>query len=272
MCILGLMFCPWGMALHAKDDASQSTAVSSAESKPSVLKSAVSGPASSVMVPAALRCELLENPLGIESTKPGLSWNLDAEGASVRGLRQRAYQILVASSAALLAEGKADLWDSGKVEGDRSIHIGYAGKPLRSQMECHWKVRVWTDSTVSGAGQASVSPWSAAARWTMGLLEAADIRGKWISSPGEELVEPAPMFRTTFAVSGKVTRAKLFISGLGYHEASLNGSKIGDHVLDPKFTRYDRRVLYVTHDVTGLLKPGRNAWAWCWEMDGITIM
>ena len=34
--------------------------------------------------------------------------------------------------------------------------------------------------------------------------------------------------------------------------------KVGDHVLDPKFTRYDRRVLYVTYDVTAQVREGVN--------------
>ena len=54
-------------------------------------------------------------------------------------------------------------------------------------------------------------------------------------------------------------RATAYVCGLGYHELSINGSKVGDDVLDPGFTDYTKRVLYVTHDVTNLLKPGRSA-------------
>lgn len=70
---------------------------------------------------------------------------------------------------------------------------------------------------------------------------------------------PSPLLRTTFALSKPVRSATLYASGLGYHELRLNGAKVGDHVLDPAFTRYDRRVLYVTHDVTRQLRRGANA-------------
>ena len=70
---------------------------------------------------------------------------------------------------------------------------------------------------------------------------------------------PAPYLRRTFEIGGVVKRATAYICGLGYYEMSLNGRKVGDHVLDPGWTRYDRRSLYVAHDVTPYLKTGANA-------------
>ena len=69
----------------------------------------------------------------------------------------------------------------------------------------------------------------------------------------------APLLRTTFGVDRNVRQARLYISGLAYYEASINGKRVGDSVLDPAFTMYDHRVNYATHDVTGLLVQGRNA-------------
>jgi alpha-L-rhamnosidase len=92
-----------------------------------------------------LRCEYLNNPLGIDVLKPRLSWVSEAgsQESEVRGQRQTAYQVLVASTPELLAKDKGDLWDSGKVEGDQSIQVEYVGKPLTSGMRCFWKVRGW---------------------------------------------------------------------------------------------------------------------------------
>lgn len=70
---------------------------------------------------------------------------------------------------------------------------------------------------------------------------------------------PAPHLRKMFSARPGIRRATLFVAGVGYHEVYLNGQRVGDHVLDPAWTRYDRRVLYVTHDVTGLLRAGANA-------------
>ncbi len=119
-----------------------------------------------------LGCECFINPLGIDTPKPRLSWVIES---GKRGELQTAYEVLVASTPELLAKDKGDLWDSGRVVSDQSIQIEYAGQPLESRMECHWKVRVWDK-----AGKAS--DWAKPARWTMGLLQAEDWSAKWITA------------------------------------------------------------------------------------------
>src|SRR5574341_1513120 len=94
--------------------------------------------------PAKLRCEYRENPLGIDVVKPRLSWIMeDGRKPEVRGQKQTAYQVLVASTPERLAEDKGDLWDSGTVASDQSVLVEYLGRPLESRLQCHWKVRVW---------------------------------------------------------------------------------------------------------------------------------
>ena len=94
-----------------------------------------------------LRCEYMSDPLGIDVTEPRLSWTLTS---NKRGDVQTAYRILVASSADLLKRGTGDVWDSGKVESDRSVQVEYEGKPLQSGKSYYWKVLVW-----DAAGRAS---------------------------------------------------------------------------------------------------------------------
>jgi alpha-L-rhamnosidase len=125
---------------------------------------------SSPQQPADLRCEFLRDPLGIDVLQPRLSWVMTSRS---RGERQTAYQIMVASTEALLKAGNADLWNSHKIETDQSIHVRYAGKALQSHMQCFWKVRIWNkDGKASG--------WGKTAKWTMGLLHPADWRAQWI--------------------------------------------------------------------------------------------
>mgnify|MGYP000918786176 CR=1 FL=1 len=199
-----------------------------------------------------LRCEYLSNPLGVDTAQPRLSWKLESRW---RGQRQTAYQILVAGSEKMLKDDRADLWDSGKVASDQSIHVVYAGQPLASRTRCYWKVRVWD-------ADGKTSPFSEVGTWDMGLLTPQDWKAQWISAPGKDEdkgPQPAPLFRKSFLLSETPVSARVYICGLGYHELRLNGQKVGDHVLDPAFTRYDRRALYVVHDVTSQLKKGQNA-------------
>ena len=381
-----------------------------------------------------LQCEYLTNPVGIDTVQPRLSWQMVD---SRTGARQTAYQVLVASSEAALKSDEGNLWDSGRVESDRSVHVSYAGKPLQSHQPCHWKVRIWD---LDGKPTA----WSKPAVWSMGILSHLEWHANWLrftkpyertiepGSPAEELklsdaswiwtdegnaavdvpqgkrffrrtielpselrprwaylviaaddkfrlwlngakvsenapeeyawrrayevelteklkpgrnvlavdadnekpspaglaiklvVEltdgkrmswitdetwkvtvkpapgkpffaddlddrqwaaaavtgkvgmppwgvpqtganlgwsqkaPSPMFRKAFCVNKPVRRATAYLCGLGYHELRLNGNKVGDHVLDPAFTRYDRRSLYVAHDVTRQIEQGDN--------------
>jgi len=204
-----------------------------------------------------LQCEYRVNPLGIDSLQPRLSWLLES---AERGQRQTAYQVLVASSPALLSDEKADLWDSSKVASGQSVHIVYGGKPLRAGQRAHWKVRAWDRND-------SPSAYSAPAWWEMGLLTPSDWHAAWITRRRPEPVseqklfedDPAPLFRKEFQIGKQITRARVYVSGLGYYELRLNGQRVGDHVLDPGWTAYKKRVLYSTYDVTDQLTQGRNS-------------
>jgi alpha-L-rhamnosidase len=109
---------------------------------------------------ARLRCEALVDPLGIDTSRPRLSWVMDTadEAPVVRGQRQTAYRILVASAPGVLAGERGDLWDSGRVNSDQSTYVEYAGRPLVSGESCFWKVRTWDrDGRISRTGRRSGS-------------------------------------------------------------------------------------------------------------------
>lgn len=216
-----------------------------------------------------LRCEYLENPVAIENRTPRLSWQLRSAGEAKA---QSAYRVLVATSPSLLIEGKADFWDSGKVISSQSNQVEYKGKPLDSRQTLYWKVMVWDEKE-------KASSWSDAGKWTMGLLEPSDWKAQWIGRqedvyPDSTLTYPAPYFRKEFRVMKPVKQAKAYICGLGFYEMYLNGEKVGDQVLAPAVTNFDRRslkkmlyffddqstqrVLYNTFDVTTLLQKAEN--------------
>ena len=205
------------------------------------------------MTVTELKCNYLKNPLGVETPNPRLSWVLKSDE---RGQRQTAYRILVASSRQTLDRDVGDLWDSGKVESDQSVHVLYRGKKLNSRQGCYWKVKVWDRDGKECA-------WSQPSYWEMGLLNEDDWKAQWISSArivvGPSNPPPAPMLRRTFSVKKTVASARAYVCGLGYYELYVNGRKVGDGVLAPAFTTYDKTVLYQTHDITDFLVTGKNA-------------
>jgi alpha-L-rhamnosidase len=196
--------------------------------------------------PLELKCEYAVSPLGVDVPQPRFSWVLES---SQRGQTQSAYQILVASSEEKLQADVGDKWDSGKVASDRSVNLDYEGSALTSGETCRWKVRVWDKDD-------RVSAYSVPATFEMGLLNEGDWEGEWI---GGDVSVSAPLLRKEFEMPGKVVRARVYISGLGWYELYLNGEKVDDHVLDPATTDYAKRVLYATYDVTDLLGEGMNA-------------
>ncbi len=204
--------------------------------------------------PTNLRCEDLVDPLGIDARTPRLSWRYEAPRGASRGWHQTAYQVLVASRPERLAADRGDLWDSGRVASDAMRAIVYQGRALTSRTAAWWKVRTWGERPAPG-------PWSPVGRWTMGLLDPGDWVARWIGAPnaGGTGPLPCPMFRTEFDVPAGLTGAMLHLSGLGFHEVTIDGRRVGDHRLDPALTNYHRRVCYVTHEVGSLLQPGRNA-------------
>ena len=229
----------------------------------SVLAGCPSQPAAAVpanppnaLTPADLRCNGLANPLGVDSPTPTLAWRLHNDQPAARGLKQTAYQILVASSSAVLAQDKGDLWDSGKISSDQTFDVAYVGKALTTLEGVFWKVRVWDQDQ-------KLSAWSPPARWTMGLLAAADWHAQWIGrddpAPTENLATPARWLRKEFSADKPLRRALVSFAGIGTSELYVNGAKAGNAVLSPALSDYDQRVYYVTYDVTAQLKTGANA-------------
>lgn len=193
-----------------------------------------------------LRCEYLENPLGIDMQNPRFSWNIITEG---RNFLQSAYRILVSDNSKELVKGTGNIWDSGKILSGETGNIDYEGIPLKSGTTYNWSVCVWNE----GGDQVI---WSEPAFFHTGLLNESDLEAQWIAA-GDTLSE-APLLRKEFMVEKRIRQAYVYVTGGGYFEFYLNGEKTGDHVMDPSMTDYRKRILYVTYDVTKNLKNGMN--------------
>ena len=191
--------------------------------------------------PTYLRCEYAINPIGVEVFHPRLSWILNH---TERGRIQSAYRILVSSISENLDNEAGDVWDSGKVESDKSVNVECGGKSLESKVRYYWKVKWWDN-----AGQ--VSAYSEVATFEMGLLVQSDWKASWIGG--------GDLLHKQFVIGGDIKQARAYVCGLGWYEFRINGKKVGDHQLDPGQTDYEKVALYATYDITNLLKKGENA-------------
>lgn len=199
-----------------------------------------------------LRVEYKVNPIGVDVTKPRLSWEIISD---TRAAMQTAYQIRAAETPASLQSGKKLLWDSGQVNSDQSNQVEYQGPPLRSGQRIYWQVRVWTDKDQASA-------WSQVAFWEMGLLDPSDWQADWIQADIDEDLsrsQPCPFLRKEFKLQQEVKSARAYVTCLGLYELQINGQKVGDQVLTPGWTSYNKRLQYQTFDITALLSKGNNA-------------
>ncbi|MBN1421204.1 MAG: family 78 glycoside hydrolase catalytic domain [Planctomycetes bacterium] len=209
-----------------------------------------------------LRCEYLEDPVGIDAVHPRLGWILES---GTRGQGQTAYRILVASSDAKLDEDAGDLWDSGKVASSEQNQIEYAGRPLASDQECFWKVRVWDRDGLASA-------WSATARWRTALLRPEDWKARWIQPAGRtkpalrdcrwvwfpegEPARSAPpgvrFFRKEFRIAedARIERASMHLTADNRFRLFANGAEVGSG------TAWE---MIHEVDLTPHVRPGLNA-------------
>ncbi|MBK7106938.1 MAG: family 78 glycoside hydrolase catalytic domain [Ignavibacteriae bacterium] len=196
-----------------------------------------------------LRCEYKINPIGVDIDQPRFSWVLESEK---RGVKQTAYQIFVSKDLQNLnSENNIEIWNSEKINSDNTIQVYYEGKTLESNTKYFWKVKVWDQD-----GNIFTSE---SAFWETGLFKETDWKAKWIGldrAVGTDNPETpnrilsARMLRHEFSINKKVKNAKVFISGMGLFELSINGKKIGDDVLVPGLTEYNKTTFYMTYDVT----------------------
>ncbi len=194
---------------------------------------------------AALQTEHLVNPLGIDNPHPRFSWHIED---SRPGAVQTAYRIIVASDSLHFADNV--IWDSGRIVSN-AVLTEYDGPQLKPLCRYWWRV-VCEDMDGTPTQSAMVF-------FETGMMDASNWKGSWISDDKDKGFQPAPRFRKEFSVTKTPVQARAYVAVSGLYTLLLNGAKVGDRVLDPAFTRYDRRVLYSIFDITPYIKEGENA-------------
>lgn len=215
-----------------------------------------------------LRCEDRVDPLGVQTTNPRLSWQIQTDQ---RNVLQSAYRILVSDDSLLLKKDQGNIWDSKKILSAASIQVLYGGRPLLSAKNYYWKVMIWDN-------RGQVTAWSTISSWQMGLLKPADWgHARWIgyeALPDSAIIAPhvhlngkkawgtrpviLPLMRKSFELKKEIRKATIFISGLGHFQLSVNGLAIGDHFLAGGWTNYSKQAFYLTFDITRQLNTGQN--------------
>jgi alpha-L-rhamnosidase len=176
----------------------------------------------------------------------GASSAIMPEDRDITGLVRSGENVLAVQATHARADTPAGLIGAVKIEFESGEPLVISsGNQWRAidKVETGWEKPGYLDTVWQAAkvlGDYGMAPWKEA-----GYLEVRRL--------------PARMLRKEFAVDKKVRRASVYFSGQGTSELYLNGAKVGDAVLSPGLTDYDKHVLYVTYDVTRQMVQGRNA-------------
>jgi len=225
---------------------------------------AAAAPSAGPIAGGLLRTEWLVDPVGLDTLRPRFTWKIAAD--DTRGVRQSGYRLVVGSSRAAVAQGRGDLWDSGRVSADRPAAQAPRPLRLRSHTPYHWAVMLWD-------GDGRPGRWSEPARFVTGMLDPAEWQAQWIAARADrpqpvhvrgssKVVEDdlrLPIFRCDFTAGFVPVQAFVSVVGLGQHELSVNGAAVTSSLLNPAWSDYAKTVLYDTYDVTRLIRPGANA-------------
>ena len=181
-------------------------------------------------VPVNLRTEYLREPIGLDTKSPRFTW--EYKGNEDNFLASRS-EIRIGTS-------------------PDNLQPYTDGMKLAPHTRYYWNVTVWDKD-------GNVCETSETATFETAKFEPSDWSGQWITDNNDKEFEPAPMFRKSFTLDREVKEARVYIAAAGYYDLFVNGKRVGENYLDPGYTHFDKRILYVTHDVTPLLKTGENA-------------
>lgn len=199
-------------------------------------------------------CRMTE-PAGITRTAQ-FSWQILSKKPNVM---QTAFRLRVAASAADLKANSNLLWDSERTESGESVAVPYQGRRLPYQSRIFWQVEVWLST-----GEHLKSPVQS---FLTGMKQ-FDRNAQWIGADDEDRALqyenrnrdlPARYMRRSFSVEGKVRRATLYVSGMGFGNTYINGKPVSKDVFGTLPTDYRKTVYYNTYDVTHLVHRGSNA-------------
>jgi len=185
-----------------------------------------------------LKCEYQETPMGLEVMNPRLSWQMKAIN---RGVKQTAYQILVADNEADLKKDNGNVWNSGMVKSEQSIKIDYAGKPLESRKRYFWKVKIWNEKNKPTIY--SESTW-----WEMALLKKEDWSAHWIGKNGTD--GKSIELQKEFNLGKRATRARIYVTGVGAYHLIFNGKKVGQDILTPGLINDSKIIPYQIYEIS----------------------
>ncbi len=185
-----------------------------------------------------LRMNHLEKPMGYAIDKIALSWIVE----EATGTHQAYTRIIISMNNSF----ETILYDSGKRANISSL--GFSPEiELARKTRYYWKVIVWADDKETAESESTWFETGLEGKW----------QGSWISSSFPQSIHP--LFYKKFVIPQEIQFARLYITGLGAYQVSMNGTRVGDEILTPYFNDYNNWIQYQSYDITEHVAYGENA-------------
>jgi alpha-L-rhamnosidase len=204
-------------------------------------------------------CEYGQHPVIPTAEIPRFSWKIVSDKS---GLMQRSYRIQTAEDELF----SRIVWDSGETVSEESQFLPCQCKTLLPGMRYFWRVRVTASSIVRGGlgfngsdqEEALESGWSELS-WFYTSPQTGPWSASFITRPVEHTEEGRPIcLRHEFFLDKIPETAWISSTALGLYELRLNGRRVGDDLLRPGWTSYQKRLAYQSYAVENLLEKGSN--------------
>ncbi|BEI86635.1 hypothetical protein CcaverHIS002_0609220 [Cutaneotrichosporon cavernicola] len=183
--------------------------------------------------------EHYEPGAALSTDAPRISWRFDGDA---KDWVQSSYEVAVTRN------GKTNTF---KVESSDSVLVPWPDTRLAS------RERATVSVTAHGKDGSSAT---ATAEAEAALLNQDDWSAQAVSRPAfpDGVAKRPFLLRRRFDLKAVPKTARLYITAMGVYEATLNGKRIGDHVLAPGWQAYKYRLAYQVFDVAPFLKEGEN--------------
>lgn len=179
--------------------------------------------------------------IGTGESRPRISWTIHSDCAD---WTPDSYEIT------LWLPGEAP--QTAMRQSDDQVFVEWPFAPLASRQRFEVSVRIglgglWSRASERGGAEVGLLEQEL---WSAQFITPETIGG---------LDDAAPVVFTDFELPSAPRFARLYVTARGLYEFSINDRKVGDDVLTPGWTSYDKRIRYQTYDVTDQLRSGVNS-------------
>lgn len=185
-----------------------------------------------------MRVEWCDSPICVDTQTPRFSWTYNDR------FTQDSFELTVTE------DGGSQVWTSGTVKSGEMNYMADSDMGLLPMTSYHW--------TISATGADGRTVVSDEARFETALFSEDDWVASWISDGKLKDEETAPVLKREFVAAEGFSKARLYISAAAYSDFYINGEPVFSSPLNPAYTDYGKRSLYIAKDVTDFLEAGEN--------------